>query len=252
MSAQLAFSSDFARDTRDFGGERVQLIDHHVDGVFEFEDFATRIDGDFLRQIAVGDSRRHQRDIAHLISKISGQTVDVIGEVFPGSTHARHFGLSAQFAFGADFFGHARDFGGERVQLIDHHIDGVFEFEYFTFDINGNFLRQVAVGDSGCDERDIAHLRGEVSGQRVDAVGEVFPGSRDVGNLRLSAQLAFASYIARNGCDLLRENRQRARHRVDGVGEGCDFALGIDDELLRQIAVGDSGHDFDDAAYLRC
>jgi hypothetical protein len=53
---------------------------------------------------------------------------------FPGSSHAGHLRLSAEFAFGADFAGHARHFGGEGVQLIHHRIDGVFEFENFAFD----------------------------------------------------------------------------------------------------------------------
>ena len=37
-----------------------------VDGVFQLQNFALHVDGDFLRQVAVGHGRRHLRDVAHL------------------------------------------------------------------------------------------------------------------------------------------------------------------------------------------
>ena len=40
LAAELAFGADLARDARHLGGERVQLIDHRVDGVLELEDLA--------------------------------------------------------------------------------------------------------------------------------------------------------------------------------------------------------------------
>ena len=48
LPAELAFGADFAGHAGHFGGERAQLIDHRVDGVLEFEDFASDIDGDLL------------------------------------------------------------------------------------------------------------------------------------------------------------------------------------------------------------
>ena len=38
-----------------FRGERVQLVDHRVDGVLELEDLALDVDGDLAREVAVGD-----------------------------------------------------------------------------------------------------------------------------------------------------------------------------------------------------
>ena len=49
---------------------------------------------------------------------------------------------------------------------------------------------------------------------------------------------------------LLGEDAQRVGHVVDGVGERRDLALGLDHELLREVAVGDRGDDLDDAAHL--
>ena len=47
-------------------GERAELIDHRVDGVLQLEDLALDVDGDLLRQVAVGDGGRHLGDVAHL------------------------------------------------------------------------------------------------------------------------------------------------------------------------------------------
>ena len=48
LSAELAFRPHFAGHACHFGGERAELIDHRVDGVFQLEDFALHIDGDLL------------------------------------------------------------------------------------------------------------------------------------------------------------------------------------------------------------
>src|SRR5256885_10142697 len=55
--------------------------------------------------------------------------------------------------------------GGEGAKLVHHRIDGVFEFEDFAFDIDGDFLREVAVGHGGGDRGNVVHLGGEVAGQ---------------------------------------------------------------------------------------
>jgi hypothetical protein len=46
------------------------------------------------------------------------------------------------------------------------------------------------------------------------------------------------------------EDHSFIRRVVKGFGQGCDFALGIDRQLLRQVAVRHGGHDFDETAYL--
>ena len=42
--------------------------------------------------------------------------------------HPGHLRLPSQFAFGTDFTRHARNFAREPVELVDHCVDGVFEF----------------------------------------------------------------------------------------------------------------------------
>src|SRR5258708_29259940 len=58
--------------------------------------------------------------------------------LFPYTTLFRS--LASEFAFRAHFAGHARDFGRERTELIDHRVDGVLEFESFSFDIDRDFF----------------------------------------------------------------------------------------------------------------
>ena len=57
LAAELSFGADFARDARNFRGERVELIDHRVHGVLQLEDLAFDIDRDLLRQVAVARPR---------------------------------------------------------------------------------------------------------------------------------------------------------------------------------------------------
>ena len=59
------------RDARHFRGERVELIDHRVDGVLQLEDLAAHVDGDLLRQVAVGDRGRDVGDVAHLVGQVA-------------------------------------------------------------------------------------------------------------------------------------------------------------------------------------
>ena len=72
LAAQLAFGADLAGDAGHLAGERAELVDHRVDGVLQLEDLALDVDGDLLRQVAVGDGRRHLGDVAHLGGEVAG------------------------------------------------------------------------------------------------------------------------------------------------------------------------------------
>ena len=116
LAAELAFDADLARHRGHLIGERGQRVDHAVDGVGQGGDLALGLDGQLLFQVAVGDGRHDLGDAAHLAGQVAGHEVDVVGQVFPGAGDALHLGLAAELAFGADFAGHAGDFGGERAQ----------------------------------------------------------------------------------------------------------------------------------------
>src|SRR5204862_194803 len=168
LAAKHAFGADFAGHARDFGGERAKLIDHGVDRVLELEDLALDVHGDLFRQVAARHRLGDVGDVAHLTGQVARHRVDAFGQVLPRPGHTLHVGLTAQFALGPDLARHARDFGGERAELIDHGVDRVLELEDLALDVDGDLLRQVAGRDRRRDVRDVAHLRGQVARHRVD------------------------------------------------------------------------------------
>ena len=250
LAAELAFGADFARDARDFGGERPQLLDHRVDGVLQLQNLAAHVDGDLLGEVAVGDGDRDLGDVAHLRGQVAGHLVDVVGQVLPRAGDAGDDRLAAELAFGADLAGHAADFRRERVELVDHRVDGVLQLEDLAFHVDGDLARQVAARDGGGDFGDVADLAGEVRGHEVDVVGEVLPGAGDAGDDGLTAELAFGADLARDARDFRGERVELVDHRVDGVLQLENLALHVDRDLAREVAVGDGGGHVGDVAHL--
>ena len=91
-------------------GEAVELVDHRVDGVLQLEDLPLDVDGDLLREVAVGDRGGDLGDVAHLAGEVAGHAVDAVGQVLPDAAHAPDLGLAAELALGADLAGDAGDF----------------------------------------------------------------------------------------------------------------------------------------------
>src|SRR5207244_10859681 len=119
-SAELAFGADLTGHAGDFGSKGAELVHHGVDGVLEFQDFAFDIHRDFAGEVSFGHGGGDIGDVADLRGEVAGHGVDAVGQVLPGAADAFDLGLAAELAFGADFAGHAGDFGGERVQLVHH------------------------------------------------------------------------------------------------------------------------------------
>ncbi len=201
LAAQFAFGTDFARDTRHFGRESVQLVHHGIDGIFEFENFTFYVHRDLAREVATRHGSGDFSHIADLGGQIGAHGVDRVGQVLPGAGHAGHDCLHTQAAFGAHFAGYAGHFGRKRAQLLDHGIDRFLELLDFTANIHGDFAGKVAVGDSDGDLGDVADLRGEIAGHRVHVVGQVLPGPSHTQHLGLSAELAFRAHFAGQAAD---------------------------------------------------
>src|SRR6185369_13485527 len=175
LAAKLAFGADFARDARHFRGKRVELVDHRIDGVLQFENFALHVDGDLARQVTARDGGGDFGDVADLCGEVCRQQVDVVGQIFPGTGDARHVGLATEAAFSADFARHARHFAGKRPQLVGRRIERFLQLQKFATNVDGDLLGKVAVGD-GCGHfGDVADLSGQVRSHEVDVVGEVLP-----------------------------------------------------------------------------
>src|SRR5439155_12564356 len=105
-----------------------------VQGVLEQQDFAADVNRDLLRQVAARNGGGDFGDVAHLRGQVRSHEVDIVGEVLPGAGDLGHFGLAAELALGADFTRDACYFGGERVELVDHRVDGFLQLEDFARD----------------------------------------------------------------------------------------------------------------------
>ena len=110
--------------------------------------------------------------------RLRGQRVDVVGQILPRPADALDLRLPAEPAFGADLARHARHFRRERVELIDHDVDGVLELEDFALHLDGDLLRQIAARHGGGHFGDVAHLAGEVGGHQIHIVGQIGPRAR--------------------------------------------------------------------------
>src|SRR5215471_4675646 len=115
--------------TVDVRGEILELKDTINTMVDQVPGLAAHIDGDLLRQVAVGDGLGDVGDVAHLGRQVAGHRVDGVGEILPGAGHAANVGLAAELALGAHLAGHTRHLGGERAQLVHHRVDGVLQLQ---------------------------------------------------------------------------------------------------------------------------
>ena len=208
LAAELAFDADFAGHGGHLIGERGQGVDHAVDGVGQLGDFALGFEHQLSLQIAVGHGGHDLGDAANLGGQVGGHEVDVVGEILPGAGHAFHFGLAAQFPFGADFAGDAGDFAGEGVELIHHGVDGVLQLQNLAAHVDRDFAATVAVGDGGGHLRDVADLGGQVAGHGVDAFGQILPGAGDAVHVGLAAELAFGADLAGHARHFAGERRR--------------------------------------------
>ena len=207
LTTKSAFGADLARDARHFTGEGVSWST-----IVLMVSLSSRISPRtstviLLGEIAVRDGGRDLGDVAHLRREVAGHEVDVVGEILPGTGDTGHLRLAAELAVRADLAGHARDFAGERAQLIHHGVQRVFELEDFAPHVDRDLAREVAASHGGRDFRDVAHLRREVAGHEVDVVGEILPGAGHARHLRLAAQSAFRADFAGYARYLTREAR---------------------------------------------
>ncbi len=109
---------------------------------------------------------------------------------------------------------------------------------------------KVAVGHRRGHLRDVADLRRQVAGHRVDAVRQIFPRSGDAAHIGLAAQLAFGTHFARHARHFAGERVELIHHRVDGVLQLQNFAAHVHRDLARQIALGHGRGHFRDVADL--
>ena len=141
--------------------------------------------------------------------------------------------MSAQLALGSHFARYARHFAGERIQLIHHHIDRVLQFENFALHVHGDFAGQISSRDRSRYFRDVSYLTGEVSGHRVDRVGQIFPRTGDSRHVGLTTETPFGSDFARHTGYFAGEPVELVHHRVESFFKLQDFAANVNGDFAR-------------------
>ena len=125
LAAQFAFGADLAGDAGHLGGEGVELIDHDVDGVLELENLALHVDGDLLERSPEATAVVTSAMLRTWPVRLSAIRFTLPVAILPGAATLFDPRLAAQFAFGADLARDAGHLRGERVELVDHDVDGV-------------------------------------------------------------------------------------------------------------------------------
>ena len=250
MSTQTAFRAHFARDAGYLAGEAIQLINHGVERFFQLQNLAAHIDRDLLGEIALGDRGCDFGNITDLAGQVAGHEVYVIGEIFPGTADAEDLRLTAQLAFGAHFARHAGYFAGEGVELVDHRVDRILQFQNFALYVYRDLAREVAARDGRSDLGDIPHLGGEIARHGIDRVGQILPRAGHARHDRLSAEFSVGTDFTGHASYFRREGPELIDHCVDGFLELQNFAANVDRNLPRQIAASHGGRYLCDVAHL--
>ena len=123
-------------------------------------------------------------DVAHLAGQVRRHRVDVVGQVLPRAGDA-----AARAAWPPSLpsvptsRATRRDFRRERVELVDHRVDGVLELEDLALDVDRDLRDRSPLATAVVDFGDVAHLAGQVRRHRVDVVGQVLPRAGDAGDV---------------------------------------------------------------------
>ena len=181
-------------------------------------------------------------DVAHLRGEVAGERVDVVGQVLPDAGDALHARLAAELAVGADLARDARDFVGERGELVDHRVDGRADapelaLDGLPLDRQLHLLGEIAVGDRVDDAGNLGRGADEVVDQRVERRGRVGPVAGGGRCVRAVGQPAFAADGAADAGDLLAECLAAVGELVERAAEVGADALAGNGEPDAEVAV---------------
>ena len=105
-----------------FSGEAIELVDHGIDGILQFQYLALNLNRNLLREVTLSNCGSYHGDIPYLIGQIGCQGVHVVGQLLPGTGHAFYLSLSAKLTLGAHLSGYPGYFSGEGVELVNHGV----------------------------------------------------------------------------------------------------------------------------------
>ena len=233
LAAQFSFHTDFAGHRGHLVGERRERVDHAVDRVGQFGDFAFGFDQQFAFQIAVGDGRHDFRDAAHLVGQVAGHEVHVVGQILPRA------GDASSLRAWPPSFPSVPTSRATRVtseakerELVHHRVDGVLQLENFAFDIDRDLLGQVAVGHRRGHGGDVTHLAVRLPAMKFTLSVRSFHVPANTAHVGLAAEFSFGADFARHARHFRGERAKLIHHRVDGVFQLENFAFHIHRDLL--------------------
>ena len=248
LTTQLAFGADFARHTRHFGGERVQLVHHQINSFLELKNFSAHVHRDLARQVAVGHGNGDLRDISDLGREIAGHLVDTFGQLLPHAADSADLGLAAQLAFGADLARHPSHFRSENAELFDHSIDDPGTAKEFALQrppvhLQCHRLGQVAFCDGADGASDFGGRPNQVVDERVDRIHFVRPTPGRAGHRQALFELAFLSDSAADPRGFSAQPLIEVSNLVEGVGDLARDAGPVGRQPHAKIAgfVGEQG-----------
>src|SRR5207248_977867 len=216
----------------------------------ELGDLALDVDGDLLAQVAAGHGGGDVGAVSHVPGEVGRHQVHRVGEVLPRAGHALDLGLTAELPLAAHLPRDAGHLVGEVAQRVGHGVDRVGQCRDLALGLHRDLLAEVAAGHRGGDLGDVADLARQVRRHVVDVVGQVLPRAGHALDLGRAAQDTFGAHLRRASRLLVGERPQLVGHGVDRVVQVHHLALGVDGDLLGQVAAGHRGGDLGDVADL--
>ncbi len=160
--------------------------------------------------------------------RLSAMRLTLSVRSFPCAGNAAHLRLSAQLALRCRLRGATRVTSeAERIELIDHGVDGVLQLEDFAFHVDGDLLGQVAERHGRGDFGNVcAPGRSGFAAMAFTLSVRSFHVPPTPGNLRLPAEPSPRCPTSRATRVHFRcETVELVDHDVDGVLQLKDFAL---------------------------
>src|SRR5215510_11178639 len=102
-----------SRDTGDFSGERPKLIDHRINGVFQFENFAFNVYRDLAGEVSASHGRRDLGDVSDLVREVGAHRIHRVRQILPGAGDSWNDGLHAKTPLRTHFARDAGHFGSK-------------------------------------------------------------------------------------------------------------------------------------------
>ena len=170
---------------------------------------------------------------------------------FHVSRDAFHVGLAAKLSLVTDLLGDAGHLGGERVQLIDHAVDGGPDAQKFAadrtaLDLEDHLLRQVSPGDGRDDARHLVGGRHKIRDELVHCRHADRPRALRRADRRALVHLAFLTDDLTHAHELPRHVLVQSEDVVQELARAAHDSVLLVFEAHRKVALLDRLQDLDE------